>query len=57
MDGKGVELGEASRVDEQLDPLARGELPLRVLLLIGIAATVHGVVLALAQDVDLAFRG
>ncbi len=57
MDGEGVELGERPRVDEQLDPLARGQLPLRVLLLIRVAAPVHGVVLALAQDVDLAFRG
>ena len=57
VDGKGVELGERSRVDEQLDPLARGQLSLRVLLLIRVAATVHGVVLPLAKKIDLALRG
>jgi len=35
MDGEGIELGERSRVDQQLDPLAGRQLPFRVLLLIG----------------------
>ena len=54
---EGVELGERAWIDEELDPLARGQLPLRVLLVIGIATAMHGVVLSLTQDVDLAFGG
>src|SRR5260370_25257994 len=57
VDGKGVELAKRPEVDEQLDPLAGGQLPFGMLLFIRVAAPVHGIVLPLAQDVDLAFRG
>ena len=53
---KGIEFGKGSRIDQKLDTLTRRELAFRVLLVVGIAAPVHRVVLALPQQVDLALR-
>ena len=53
---KGVEFGKGSRVNQQLDALARGELAFRMLFVVRIAAPVHGIVLALPEQVDLALR-
>ena len=53
---KGVEFGKGSRVNQELDALARGELAFRVLFVVRIAAPVHGIVLALPEQVDLALR-
>src|SRR2546421_3066946 len=57
MDGEGVELGEGPGVEEQLDPLPGGELTLGMLLVGGVSPAMHGVVLALAQQVDPAVGG
>ena len=56
VDREGVQLGEGSWIQEQIDALARGQLSLGVLLLRRIAAPVHGVVFALAQQIYLALR-
>ena len=57
VDGKGIEFGERPRIDQQLDALPGGQLALWVLLLVRVTAPVHGVVLALAQEIDLPLRG
>ena len=53
VEGEHVELGEGSRVEQPVDALARGELALRVLGSLRGAATVHRVVAAFAEHVDL----
>src|SRR5438105_8309510 len=52
-----VELGERSRIEQPVDPLARGELALGVLRALCRATAVHRIVATLAQQVDLALGG